>query len=201
MAKKYDTEALVFKRLFDSLLIGVQDDLYDIVPKLFAKNLISDVDKDSVLSSRNPRGVRADRLVTVLLNRISSNPPAFYQILDVFEECPELHPQAKKLREELEIECESVCNSVQPDPVLLSRRPETPRKRAAQPPSTSFHQVLRWLHECPVRHLLEAKLQDQEPVRNACADPRHTMLPDPVQLAHPSPPDPAIEQVSKTLTA
>ena len=94
-------EATAFQSCFDRLKTGLQDNLNDIAPKLFARGLISDGSQRRVLSRGTPCDERATDLVTVLLGRIRADPPSFYWIIVELEACPVLEVLANGLKEEL----------------------------------------------------------------------------------------------------
>ena len=101
-------EYKAFKRCIPILQTGLQDDLIDIAPKLFARSLISDGNYQMVLSDSFPRSKRALDLVGILLHRIEIHPPYLESILEDMDDCPTLQRLAAKLRQKLkEVRAES----------------------------------------------------------------------------------------------
>ena len=83
-------EVIAFRSYFDRLKTGLQSNLYDITPRLFAKELISEDDQTNVLCEGTPSNKGAFQLVTFLLRRIRIDPPSFYQILAELKDFPVL---------------------------------------------------------------------------------------------------------------
>ena len=94
-------EATAFKRCFDVLQIGLQDNLSEITSKLFSRDLISDENQRKIVGNEPCVQPRAKYLVNVLLSRIRIDPFCFYRVLKEFEACPVLESLVKKLNEEL----------------------------------------------------------------------------------------------------
>ena len=94
-------EAIAFRGYFDRLQTGLQNNLNDITPRLFARGLISDSNHRRVLSGGTSCVERANHLVTVLLDGILTDPTSFHQIIVELETCPVLQVLAKGLKEEL----------------------------------------------------------------------------------------------------
>ena len=95
-------EVAVFRRCFSVLQTGLKNDLCSVALRLFARGLISDDNQRRIVSGAEPCNERAAHLVTVLLDRLSIQPSAFYQILEELDACPVLNILSRKLREELE---------------------------------------------------------------------------------------------------
>lgn len=120
MAQYYSCEAIAFQRCFDVIRSGLQNEMEAIVPRLFAREIISDLNMAEVLAE----GVRGPlHLVTILLHKIRSDSAYFNRILKEISSCPELHSLEGRLRESLErVKSETV----------------PPRQPDEEPPPVSF---------------------------------------------------------------
>ena len=96
------SEATAFRRCVSVLKTGLKNDLCSVALGLFARGLISDDNHSKIGSGAEPCNERAAHLVIVLLDRISIQPSAFYQILEELDACSVLNILSSKLRYELE---------------------------------------------------------------------------------------------------
>lgn len=94
-------ESTAFQRCFDVLQIGLQGDLYSIVSKVFAKNLISESSMKWASSIHRTRDEKSLFLAGELLDKVRVEPSSFYRIIGEIDACPALNPLANRLREEL----------------------------------------------------------------------------------------------------
>ena len=108
-------EVTAFQRYFYRLKTGLQNNLYDITPRLFAKELISEDDQTNILCDGIPPNKGAFNLVNSLLRRIRRDPPSFYRILAELD-CPDYSDLATGLKEELKRVQEEAAEQPRLDP-------------------------------------------------------------------------------------